>query len=148
MRIRVAEKEDRAAVFALRFEVFVKEQNVPPELELDGEDDIALHIMAEENGAVVGCARVILSENDAHIGRLAVKKAYRGKGVGSEICRFILDLCRARGIAHIWLGAQLHAVGFYEKLGFLPRGGIFMDAGIEHIKMEISVQSEIGNSEV
>ncbi len=139
MTIRIANEQEKISVFALRFEVFVNEQHVPPEIELDAEDAHALHIMAEEDSLTVGCARVILSENDAHIGRLAVKKAYRGKGVGASLCRFVIDHCQREGYGHIWLGAQLHAVGFYEKLGFKPRGEVFTEAGMEHIEMEITL---------
>ncbi len=137
MTIHIAEKEEKQAVFALRTEVFVDEQHVPPELELDAEDAHALHIIAQEDGVTIGCARVILSERDAHIGRLAVKKSHRGNGVGSAICRFIIDTCHKRGYTRIWLNSQLRAVGFYEKLGFSPKGEVFTEAGIEHIEMEI-----------
>ncbi len=136
MNIRIATEKDKQLVFALRFEVFVDEQNVPPEIELDDEDAHALHIIAEENGIAVGCARVILSGNDVHIGRLAVKRSYRGQGIGSAVCRFIIDYCRKQGYIHIWLNSQLQAVGFYSRLGFESQGEIFMEAGIEHIKME------------
>ncbi len=137
MKIKIASEQEKQEVFALRFEVFVDEQGVPPEIELDSEDERALHILAEENGMTVGCARVIFHEKEAHIGRLAVKKAYRGKGVGASICRFVIEDCKKKGCLRIWLGAQLHAVGFYEKLGFRPRGEVFLDAGMEHIEMEI-----------
>ncbi len=137
MKIHIASEEEKQKVFALRFEVFVGEQKVPPEIELDAEDAHALHIMAEEEGIAVGCARVILQNGDAHIGRLAVKKMCRGNGVGSAVCRFIIDYCKQEGYGRIWLNSQLHAVGFYEKLGFVPKGEVFVEAGIEHKEMEI-----------
>ncbi len=137
MIIRIASEQDMERVFAMRFEVFVGEQNVPPELELDDEDAHALHIIAEEDGVAIGCARVIFSGREAHIGRLAVKKAYRGRYVGLEICRFIIENCFKNKCEYIWLNSQLHAVGFYEKLGFKAQGDVFVEAGIEHIKMEI-----------
>ncbi len=135
LNIHIATCNDREAVFALRFEVFVDEQNVPREIELDDEDAHAIHIIAEEQGVAVGCARVILSNTEAHIGRLAVKKAYRSNGIGSQICRFIINLCNEQGIRDIWLNSQLQAVSFYEKLGFVPIGDIFIEAEIKHIKM-------------
>ncbi len=136
MEIRIASESDRAAVFALRFEVFVGEQNVPPEIELDAEDARALHIIALESGMAIGCARVLFEGDSAHVGRLAVKKACRGRGIGAEICRFIVGYCCAKGCRRIWLNSQLHAVGFYQKLGFVPRGELFVEAGIEHVRME------------
>ena len=136
MEIRIAKGNDIEKVYALRNEVFVVEQNVPPEIEIDEEDKHATHIIAEENGVTVGCARVIF-EDGGHIGRLAVKKSERGKGIGREICLYIIDYCRENGYDRVWLNSQLHAVGFYEKLGFSRRGETFFEAGIEHVKMEI-----------
>ncbi len=137
MEIRIANEKDMPKVFGLRLEVFVEEQNVPREIELDDEDDIASHFIADENGLAVGCARVIVNGNDAHLGRIAVKKTHRGQGIGAAICRYAINYCKERGCTRIWIHAQLHAAGFYEKLGFSPLGEIFMEAGIEHIEMEI-----------
>ncbi len=137
MNIRIAKEKDMPAVFALRLEVFVDEQGVSPELELDGEDGHALHIVAEEGGKIVGCARVLFSEKEAHIGRLAVRKNNRSSGVGSAICKYILAFCQDRGYKGIWLNAQCHSIPFYEKLGFCAKGKAFLDAGIEHKRMEI-----------
>ena len=137
MEIRIAKGSDIDKVYALRNEVFVNEQNVPHELELDEEDKHATHIIAVENGTAVGCARVLFGEDGGHIGRLAVKKSERGRGIGKEICRCIIEFCRERGYKRVWLNSQLHAVGFYEKLGFSRRGETFFEAGIEHVEMEI-----------
>ncbi len=136
INIHIATQEEKEAVFALRVEVFVREQKVPPEIELDSEDAHALHIIAQKDGIAVGCARVILSEEDAHIGRLAVKEADRKQGIGAEIVRFIIAHCQSQGYTNIWLNSQLHAVGFYQNLGFCPQGDPFTEAGIEHVKME------------
>ena len=139
MEIRIAKGGDIEKVYALRYEVFVHEQNVPPEIELDEEDKHATHIIAEENRYAVGCARLLIQDG-GHIGRLAVKKSKRGQGIGKEICRFIIELCRERGLKRVWLNSQLHAVGFYEKLGFSPCGDTFFEAGIEHIEMELTLE--------
>ncbi len=137
MNIHIANETEKQSAFALRLEVFVDEQDVPPEIELDEEDAQALHIIAEDDGVIVGCARLILNENDAHIGRLAVRKSCRGRGIGSDICRFIIDYCDNNQCGYIWLNSQLHAVGFYKKLGFSEEGDIFTEAGIQHIKMSL-----------
>ncbi len=139
MEIRIANEEDKQAVFNLRLEVFVGEQNVPPEIELDCEDDSATHIIAYQDGAAVGCGRIVISGSAAHIGRIAVKKTCRNTGIGSAVCRFIIDHCADCGCKNIWLNSQLHASGFYKKLGFTPNGEIFTEAGIEHIRMELSI---------
>ena len=137
MDIRTALLSDMEEVFALRHEVFVCEQNVSPELELDGEDGRATHVIATQNGVTVGCARILFENGEGHVGRFAVRKDQRGKGIGRDICHFVIDLCKEKGCSRIWLNSQLHAVGFYEKLGFRRRGETFYDAGIEHIEMEI-----------
>ncbi len=136
MTISIADKKDMKDVFALREEVFIKEQNVPAEIELDCEDENATHIIARDGDTTIGCARIIFSEHEAHIGRFAVKKAWRGKGIGANVFRFITEYCESRGCTRIWFNAQLHAVGFYEKLGYKKKGKIFIEAGIEHIEME------------
>ncbi len=136
MTIRPARESDLPAVFALRFAVFVDEQHVPADIELDEEDATALHILAEEDGLAVGCARVLFHDNNtAHIGRLAVKRERRGEGIGAAICRFCMDVIASRGCVRIALHAQLHAAGFYERLGFVPHGENFFEAGIEHVEM-------------
>ena len=135
MKIYISAEEEKHRAFELRFEVFVHEQKVPPELELDEYDDCAVHAIAEANGVIIGCARAVIADNEAHIGRVAVKKGHRGSGVGSSVCRFLMDYCRARGCTYFWLDSQLGAVGFYETLGFKKQGETFMDAGIEHIRM-------------
>ncbi len=140
MEVRIAFGDDIEKVYGLRYEVFVGEQNVPPEIELDDEDKHATHVIAEENGAAVGCARVLYGDDGGHIGRLAVKKSKRGQGIGKEMCRFIISLCRQRGYKRVWLNSQLHAVPFYEKLGFSRRGQTFFEAGIEHIEMELTLE--------
>ncbi len=142
MNIRIAADGEREAVFALRMEVFVDEQGVSPEIELDAEDARAIHILAEEEGVVLGCARILLHGKDAHLGRIAVKKAYRDRGIGSAVVRFAIGLCRERGCTHIGLGAQMHAVGFYESLGFRPYGQPFEEAGILHIAMAMDAEEE------
>ena len=139
MQIHIANTSEKEKVFALRFEVFVDEQNVPPEIEIDEKDDNAIHIIAEEEGVTVGCARAVLSENSAYIGRIAVKKNLRGRHIGLQICRFVIDYCEEQGCKYIWLNAQVQAQGFYEKLGFKSEGEPFMEAGIEHIKMSMEI---------
>ncbi len=137
MKIFIATNEDIKNAFSLRVEVFVCEQGVPSEIELDECDKYALHIICEEQGVLIGCARLLLDGKSAHIGRLAVKKSYRGKGVGSAIIDYIVDYCKSEGYEYIWLNSQLHATKFYQNLGFVKEGETFFEAGIEHIKMSL-----------
>ncbi len=146
MDIRIATEADLPAVYAIRFEVFVDEQHVPADLELDEADATALHIVAEDGGTAVGCARLLLhGDGSAHIGRLAVRRARRGEGIGRDICRFCIEECRAQGCTTIRLHGQLQAAGFYEKLGFAPHGETFWEAGIEHREMVMHLSPDREN---
>ncbi|MDX3893933.1 GNAT family N-acetyltransferase [Pusillimonas sp.] len=121
---------ERAA--ALRHEVFVVEQGVPVELELDEYDSIAVHALALEGDTVVGTGRLL---PDAHIGRMAVRATHRGRGVGAMLLTALVEAARRRGDPSVVLAAQWHAQGFYRAHGFQAEGEKFMDAGIEHISM-------------
>ena len=117
----------------IRYDVFVKEQGVPLELEIDGLDAGAIHALVFDGKIPVGTGRLI---EDGHIGRVAVQKAHRGRGAGICIIQGLLDAARAENLTEVWLGAQCHAKGFYRQLGFSEFGEIFLDAGIDHIKMK------------
>lgn len=118
---------------AIRYEVFVREQRVPPELEADSEDAQSLHAVAyDEHDTALGTGRLL---RDAHIGRMAVRAAYRGRGVGSRILMALVDEARARQYPEVVLSAQLHARAFYEAHGFVAQGPTYMEAGIEHVAM-------------
>lgn len=121
---------------ALRRAVFIDEQNVSEAEEWDGLDDAALHLLAFQDGIPVGTARILTDGDTGKIGRVCVLPAGRGTGLGADLIRAALDLLRARpGIARAKLGAQTHAIGFYEKLGFSVCGPIYDDAGIPHRDM-------------
>lgn len=120
---------DRAALLAVRRAVFIIEQDVPEELEVDGEDPACHHVVAEAGGRPVGTARMM---DDGHIGRVAVLRAYRGTGIGSGLLRALVDHGAALGIAGYYLHAQVSALPFYEKLGFVPQGPVFDEAGLPH----------------
>lgn len=121
---------------ALRRAVFIDEQNVSEAEEWDGLDDAALHLLAFQDGIPVGTARILTDGETGKIGRVCVLPVGRGTGLGADLIRAALDLLRARpGIARAKLGAQTHAIGFYEKLGFSVCGPIYDDAGIPHRDM-------------
>ncbi|MEU9880558.1 GNAT family N-acetyltransferase [Streptomyces phaeochromogenes] len=145
--VRVAEDPaDREACFAVRKEVFVVEQGVPEDIEYDAYDADALHVVAvREDGLPFGAGRLLYGEVAAaktggepgvgSLGRLAVLKAARGLGVGVALVRGIEDAARVRGLTAVDLHAQTHAVGFYERLGYVAYGPEFFDAGIAHLAM-------------
>ena len=122
---------------AIRRSVFIEEQNVPEEIELDADDGHAFHALAILDGVAIGCGRMLdHGDSEVKIGRMAVLREFRGTGVGAHILRFLIDRARARGLRRAILHAQLTAEGFYLKEGFNPIGGVFDEAGIAHRKME------------
>jgi predicted GNAT family N-acyltransferase len=139
MRIRrvVSEKELKRA-FSIRLRVFVREQGVPEEIELDADDSRASHLLATVDGKPVGTARIVIKNARAKIGRMAVLRSYRAKGVGRALLKRSIELARRRRAKVIYLHAQVPVVGFYEKMGFRSVSRVFMEAGIPHRKMLFS----------
>lgn len=118
---------------AVRRIVFIKEQHVPEALELDESDSICHHVLVTDaDNKPVGTGRI---GPDGRIGRMAVLKEYRGQGVGSALLAALLDYARQEQYAGVYLHAQLDAIPFYEKHGFMANGETFMDAGIPHRTM-------------
>lgn len=122
----------REQALPLRHAVFVMEQHVPVELELDEMDAVSIHALALDAGTAVGTARLL---PDGHIGRMAVAAGWRKRGVGTALLLALLDQARRNGVAEVILNAQTHAAGFYARHGFVQRGGEFDDAGIAHVEM-------------
>jgi predicted GNAT family N-acyltransferase len=121
--------------YALRKLVFVQEQQVPEELELDEFDATALHGVAQMDGKVVGVLRLLVEDKKGHLGRLAVSKALRGQGIGQQLVILTEAKAKELKLSEIYFHAQTHAMRFYEKLGYQTRGEVFDEAGIEHIEM-------------
>ena len=119
-------------ICAIRYEVFVEEQNVPEELEIDGLDNEAKHVLAFVNGLSIGTGRI---QNDGHIGRLAVLKKYRKQGAGKLIMKELIKWAQDMSLEKVWLSSQWHAHSFYLDLGFVCVGEIYKEAEIDHIKM-------------
>ena len=129
--------EHKGALRAVRRKVFVEEQHVPEELEWDDEDEPSRHVIAvAAGGTPIGTGRLL---RDGHIGRMAVLKEWRGQGVGSALMKELLFIARAAGHRRVLLHAQTHASGFYARHGFVAEGGEFMEAGIPHVVMALSL---------
>lgn len=127
---------------AIRFEVFVDEQKVPAEIELDDMDAVCLHAVAyDEAGKAIGTGRLL---PDGHIGRMAVRQPGRGTGVGGAILTLLMDKARARGDAAVVLNAQTVAAPFYARHGFVQQGEQFEEAGIAHVEMRLVFQGVVG----
>ncbi len=126
-------QRDHPALKKIRSEVFIQEQSVPRALEWDGLDDTALHLIATaEIGEPIATARLLI---DGHIGRVAVLKAWRNRGIGTALMHEIIHQAEQLGYKQLELAAQIQAIPFYEKLGFIAYGDNFMDAGIPHRNM-------------
>lgn len=139
--IRVALTEDIAACQALRRRVFIEEQAVPEADELDGRDSGALHLLAFD-GKPLGTARLLIEGATGKIGRVCVLAEARGRGIGQALMREAVQVLRAQpGVTRAKLGAQIHALGFYEALGFRAFGPDYQDAGIGHRDMELMLHS-------
>ncbi|UGQ48624.1 GNAT family N-acetyltransferase [Massilia endophytica] len=117
----------------IRLEVFVQEQGVPPELEMDAMDAKCVHAVAySAEGQPVGTGRLL---PNGHIGRMAVLRSARGTGIGGALLKGLLAQAEQRGHDEVVLHAQLHAAEFYLAHGFKSEGEVFQEAGIPHIEM-------------
>ena len=137
--MKITETSDLAACHALRRTVFVEEQSVPEAEEMDDLDGQAIHLLACDGDRPVGTARVLIRGDIGKIGRVCVLPDQRGTGLGAALIRAALDLLRRQGVAQARLGSQTHALGFYEKLGFVAEGPIYDDAGIPHRDMSLNL---------
>jgi len=141
MKIALADTQAaRSACFAIRRAVFIEEQAIPEAEEWDDHDDTCRHYLAETDAGPAGTARLIAKGDSAKIGRVAVLKQARGTGLGARIMRAVLDDARATGFRQAELEAQLYAIPFYERLGFVAEGPEFDDgSGILHRRMRLSL---------
>lgn len=134
--IHIAPTRDIATCRALRRAVFIEEQGVSEADEVDGLDDRAIHLLATLDGAPVGCARLLVQGGTGKVGRVCVLAQARGTGLGAALMRAAVEEFRKLpGVKQVKLGAQTHALGFYERLGFAAFGPEYMDAGIPHRDM-------------
>ena len=122
-----------AQVMPVRMAVFVVEQGVPEDIERDAFDAVSRHAIArDEAGAVVATGRLL---PDGHIGRMAVAASLRGKGVGGAVLEALVAEAARAGLAEVALNAQVHALAFYRRHGFVEYGDVFLEAGIPHRAM-------------
>jgi predicted GNAT family N-acyltransferase len=137
---RVSWDECGPVLRAIRCEVFVREQRVPEALEWDGLDAQCLHVLARD-----ACARPIATGRllpDGHIGRMAVLKPWRRRGVGGAVLDELLSMARARGDAVLILHAQSYVTAFYRRAGFAVTSAEFMEAGIAHVEMRMRLTAD------
>ena len=137
------------AALSIRRRVFIEEQAVPEELEIDEHDrpeawgKSVVHALLSEGGVPIATGRLLLEDgpaHNAHVGRVAVLQEHRNRGAGRALMLALQERAKALGYPAITLAAQLHAVGFYERLGYVARGDVFLDAGIEHRWMDLALR--------
>jgi len=135
--IHTSWKDNEPALSDIRRRVFTEEQNVPEELEWDGLDDSCHHILVTDAGnRPIGTGRI---KPDGHLGRMAVLSGYRNQGVGSAILRALLDYAGQQHSNRVYLHAQVSAIPFYLKHGFVITGEQFTEAGIPHRSMAMNL---------
>lgn len=131
--IRLANWEnDKTILSAIRRQVFIEEQKVPADMEWDEFDATSNHFLAFENDHAIACARL---KADGQIGRMAVLSNHRNKGIGKKLLQFVLQTASEQNFDALYLHAQVSAISFYEKHGFISQGEIFHEADIPHRKM-------------
>jgi predicted GNAT family N-acyltransferase len=132
-------EDARELVQPIRIKVFILEQKVPEDLEWDEYDETAWHAVAKSNHQVIGTGRLIINQSTAKIGRMAIDSEYRGKGIGIEMLKALINKGKEKGAQEFILHAQTHAIAFYAREGFEPYGPIFDEAGIPHVEMRLYV---------
>ena len=142
VELKLVETEaEMEAALAVRMRVFVAEQSVPAEEELDDEDATATHVIARHNELVIGTGRLLIrAEGTCQIGRMAVDQPWRRQGVGGRLLLYLEQEARSQGMSQVMLHAQEYVKDFYAAHGYLERGELFLEAGIPHIEM----RKEIG----
>jgi ElaA protein len=136
MTLEIALTDDIETCQRLRRIVFIEEQGVSVADEVDGLDEMALHLLARQDGVAIGTARLLVKSDTLKIGRVCVLPDHRGTGLGIALIEASLRIGRDRGLPRAYLSAQTNAVGFYEALGFVAYGPVYDDAGIAHRDME------------
>jgi predicted GNAT family N-acyltransferase len=131
----VTEDRDLWKVLVVRGIVFVEEQGVPYDGEVDEHEDGAVHVLGEVDGEPVASGRLRFVEGWAKLERIAVRRAWRGRGHGSAVVRFLIDEARRRGHAQLRMHAQAHLAQYYATFGFAVQGEIFQECGIDHYLM-------------
>lgn len=136
MNVKVIESEqEKQLAFTIRNIVFVKEQNVPAEMEIDEFEDESIHFICYDDEQAIGAGRLRFIDSYGKLERICVLKSHRGKSYGKKIIEKMEDEISSKGYTKAKLHAQTHAKQFYEQLGYKTISSEFIDAGIPHIAM-------------
>jgi predicted GNAT family N-acyltransferase len=137
--IKVWNNKEYNQTIKIREIVFIMEQNVSKELEMDQFDKESEHFIAYLNNNPIGCARIRKVYDYVKLERIAILKEYRGNGFGRELTNFLINYCNKKGFNEIHINSQIYVSNFYEKLGFKKIGEKFLEANIEHIEMILKI---------
>ncbi|MGI8314405.1 GNAT family N-acetyltransferase [Halobacillus mangrovi] len=132
---RVSNQQQKDDAFQVRRVVFIEEQNVPEELEIDEDDQTAVHLVGYEENHPVAAARLRFVDGYGKLERICVMKEYRGHSFGKQIISFMEQIIKDHDRDTAKLNAQTHAENFYQSLGYVTVSDEFMDAGIPHVTM-------------
>ena len=139
VRLVKTEKEYQDAL-SIRQVVFIDEQQVPAELEIDEHEETATHFVVYDTTKLpVGAGRLRLKGDKAKVERICVLNTRRGEHIGEALMAKLEDVARAQAIKELLLNAQTHAEGFYEKLGYRVTSDLFYEAGIPHVEMQKTI---------
>lgn len=136
LTVRIADfAADHAEICAIRFAVFVDEQQVPENIEIDDRDPHCVHLLAVDDGEPVGTGRIDLALS-GKVGRVAVVASRRGQGVGTALMKYAHCIAKDNALDKVWCNAQVSVRPFYEHLGYRVTSEPFYEANIEHVRME------------
>ncbi|MAJ30557.1 MAG: GNAT family N-acetyltransferase [Gammaproteobacteria bacterium] len=132
--IKTSWLEHSVQISSIRDAVFIQEQAVPKNIEMDGKDSECIHFLMSYDDNPIGTARIKMS---GKIERVSILKPNRNKGLGSKLMSFIIDAAKENRFERIYLHSQMESIGFYKNLGFIEEGDVFQEAGIDHVLMEL-----------
>ena len=132
--IKTSWLEHSVQISSIRDVVFIQEQAVPKNIEMDGKDSECIHFLMSYDDNPIGTARIKMS---GKIERVSILKPNRNMGLGSKLMSFIIDAAKENRFERIYLHSQMESIGFYKNLGFIEEGDVFREAGIDHVLMEL-----------
>ncbi len=142
---KVLWQDDQVALEAVRVVVFVQEQHVPVDIEMDDRDALCMHVLARHKRRPVGTGRIDI-EKQGKIGRVAVLPEYRGRGMGKALMVALEAMAQRAGLGRVWVHAQVSAQGFYERQGYVAQGETFLEADIVHCRMTKPLGKHLQNA--
>ncbi len=139
--VEIKPGEDYSKSATIRIKVFVEEQGIPVENEMDEHDAFAWHIVLYRDADPVGSGRIYIENDTAKLGRLAVMKHERGNGYATMICNALIEVAKRENAKLVTLNSQSYVASLYDKMGFIRCGDEFLEEGIPHIRMDLELKA-------